>query len=315
MAESLVPAPKVSIIIPTYKHRDWVIETLNSVLAQTFSDYEILLINDGSPDDTASVVAPLVKRHGNVIRYFEQQNAGQANARNFGISHARGEFIALLDDDDLWPEDKLAWQVDVLRGDPDVVMVYGGMQLIDSAHAADTGKLDPGPDAPTGQIREQLLRRNRIWSPGQTLIRASALSRIGGLDETIWGADDWDLYIRLAALGRIEFRYRLALRYRKHAGNASQNAIRMYLSQCRVFRKHMGMAIWKDRDVRREWRGASAGNCLAILDQALDRRSKGQYGAAWSACLLALAIKPSLLKSRFFWKQRFAPLWTGRVSS
>ena len=137
------------------------------------------------------------------------------------------------------------------------------------------------------------------------------MREIGPLDETVWGADDWDLYIRLAGVGSIEYRNLLALRYRKHIGNASGNSIRMYFSQCRVFRKHMGMALWRDRDIRREWRGASAASCLPILEQALVQRSRRQFIFAWYACLLAVVIKPSLLKSRFFWRDRFGPLVTG----
>ena len=153
------PDPIVSVIIPTYNHCHLILDTLNSVFTQTFTDYELLLVNDGSPDDTQAAVKSIVEERG--IRYFEQPNAGMAPARNVGLSHARGEFIALLDDDDLWPPDKLEWQVEALRANPDAVMVYGGMRALD---AADEVSLDPGPDAPTGSIRELLLRRNRIWS-------------------------------------------------------------------------------------------------------------------------------------------------------
>lgn len=277
--------------------------------SQTFADYELLLINDGSPDDTNAVVEEIVAERG--IRYFEQANAGQANARNKGISEARGEYIAFLDDDDIWPSDKLQWQVEVLRS-TDAVMVYGGMRQLGGG--ADTS-IDPGPDAPAGSIRELLLRRNRIWSPGQTLIRTSTMRQIGPLDESVWGADDWDLYIRLASVGRVEYRHRLSLLYRKHAGNASGDSIRMYFSVCRVFRKHMGMVLWKDRDIRRDWRGASAAYCLPILEQAMHRRSQRRFISAWYACLLAVFIKPSLLKSRFFWRERFKPLIVGTRSA
>jgi glycosyltransferase involved in cell wall biosynthesis len=306
MTGSPLADPAVSVIIPTYNHRDWIIETLDSVFAQTYRDFEVIIVNDGSPDDTNTVVKRIVEERG--IRYFDQPNAGQAHARNEGLAQARGEFIAFLDDDDLWPPDKLEWQAEVLNTYPDAVMVYGGMRFVDAGH--DTA-IDPGPDAPAGAIREQFLRRNRIWSPGQTLIRRSAMREIGPLDESVWGADDWDMYIRLAGVGRVEYRNRLALRYRKHIGNASGNSIRMYFSQRKVFRKHMGMAIWRDRDIRRESRGASAAYCLPILEQALIRRSNRKYLSAWYACLLAVVIKPSLLKSRFFWRERFKPLITG----
>ena len=94
----------VSVIIPTYNHVDYVAETLETVFAQTFGDYEVIVVNDGSPDGTAEVLRP--SREAGRIRYIEQANAGQAAARNRGLAEARGEFIAFLDDDDLWPPDK-----------------------------------------------------------------------------------------------------------------------------------------------------------------------------------------------------------------
>src|SRR5271170_3450676 len=99
----------VSVVIPTYNHRDFVVEALESVFAQTFTDYEVIVVNDGSPDDTAAVLRPYIE--SGRIRYIEQENRGQAGARNRGLAEARGEFVAYLDDDDLWLRDKLAWQV------------------------------------------------------------------------------------------------------------------------------------------------------------------------------------------------------------
>lgn len=296
----------VSIVIPTYRHRDYVCETLSSVLAQTFRDFEIILVNDGSPDDTADVVREMVQRHQ--IRYIEQANAGQANARNVGIAQARGAYIALLDDDDLWPPDKLAWQVALLEEDPSAVMVYGGVRFVGD----DTSPLNPGPDAPSGDVREAFLRRCRIWSPGQTLIRHATLKQIGLLDETVWGADDWDLYIRLAAQGNVIYRNLPSLYYRIHRGSASQDAIKMYRNQWRVFNKHMGRAVWKDRSIRGEWRGASSAYCLKVLDMSLEARRGGHPLRAVRAFCIAVAIKPSQLTEKFFWMHRFWPLLNGR---
>src|SRR5690606_32958391 len=111
---SPMSAPAVSVVIPCYNHRDTVAAAVESALAQTFADREIIVINDGSPDDTADVLAPYRDR----IRYIEQVNAGQAAARNRGIELARGRYIALLDDDDIWPADKLEWQVAALDAEP-----------------------------------------------------------------------------------------------------------------------------------------------------------------------------------------------------
>ncbi len=308
----LPPSVAVSVVIPTYKHRDWILDTLASVYRQTFTDFEVIIVNDGSTDDTAQVVKQIVAERG--IRYFEQTNAGQSRARNFGISQANGEFVALLDDDDLWPVEKLEWQVATLRSCPEAVMAYGGVQLISDVRTeinSDEMYTAQGKP-PSGQIREALLRQNRIWSPGQTLIRATALAKTGGLDEAIWGVDDWDLYLRLSELGSIEYRDKLGLRYRKHAGNASQNALRMCSNYRKVVRKHMGRVPWSFRDIRKEQR-AFVSNCysLPLLDQAQDLRSKGKKMESVKACLMAISVRPSLLKSRFFWREHAGPLITG----
>lgn len=121
---SLSDQPRVSVIIPTYRHAAYVGETIASVLAQTFRDFELIIVNDGSPDNTADVLRPLIRSNA-CIRYVEQSNGGQASARNHGLRLAQGEFLAYLDDDDLWPPDKLAWQVPLLECHPEAAFVYG----------------------------------------------------------------------------------------------------------------------------------------------------------------------------------------------
>ena len=172
-------APRISVIIPTYRHGDTVLETLDSVFAQTFTDYEVIVVNDGSPDDTAERLRPLAETGR--IRYFEQPNGGQANARNRGLAEARGEFIAYLDDDDLWPPDKLEWQLDSLeerRCDVVVgnVSYFGGVDFIPVWTEA-------------GEILDfhSFFSGNMIISPGQALIRTGSLRRAGLVGRTFPG--------------------------------------------------------------------------------------------------------------------------------
>lgn len=221
----------VSVIIPTHNHGNLISQTLDSVFAQTFQDYEVIVVNDGSTDDTEQVLAPLA-RQGR-ISYLAQGNRGQAAARNHGLTRAKGQFIAFLDDDDLWPSDKLQWQVEILKEQPDTVLVYG----LCNEFGLREGQT-PAPDAPNGDVADRFLEFNYIVSPGSTLIRADALRRIEGFDTRIWGADDWDLYLRLARIGKFAYRDRLALWYRCHLNNASQNFLRMYINCCMVQRRH-----------------------------------------------------------------------------
>ena len=224
--------PIVSVVIPTYKHRDFVLATLDSVFAQTFTDYEVIVINDGSPDDTAALLRPLAE--AGRIRYIEQENTGQSLARNRGIAAACGEFIALLDDDDLWPPDKLAWQVDAMERHPDAGVIAGPAIVMD----VDCKPIYRTPFLPE-IIFEKSFEGSPFISPGMTLIRTEVLRETGCLNPDIWGADDWDLWLRISKSHRILMEDRDALLYRRHAGNASGNLCRMLDNSFRVIAIHL----------------------------------------------------------------------------
>jgi len=118
-SKSEVNSPRVSVIIPTYNRAQMLVECLESVISQTFTDYEVIVIDDGSTDDTGELVKPYLDR----IEYIKHENKGNAAARNSGLDIARGELIAFLDSDDLWLPGKLEREVDYLDGHPDVDMV------------------------------------------------------------------------------------------------------------------------------------------------------------------------------------------------
>jgi glycosyltransferase involved in cell wall biosynthesis len=126
---ALGAGPRVSVVIPTFKHRHFICRTLESVFNQSMTDYEVIVVNDGSPDDTAAVLTPLIETKW--IQYLEQANLGHSNARNHGIQVSRGHFIALVDDDDVWPNDKLEWQTQFLEKHPDVGVVGGTLRAMD----------------------------------------------------------------------------------------------------------------------------------------------------------------------------------------
>jgi glycosyltransferase involved in cell wall biosynthesis len=224
--------PRVSIVIPTYRHRDFILQTLDSVFAQTMRDFEIIVVNDGSPDDTAVLLAPHVV--AGRLFYYEQTNQGQSRARNFGIERARGEYIALLDDDDLWPPDKLEWQTQFLDENPGVGLVAGTLVAID-----ERGTVGGGGVFWPSITFEALFAENPLLSPGQTLVRADLLKRLGGMNPTIWGADDWDLWLRIAKQSRLVMQDRLALYYRLHPANASKQTARLLEASIATFKTHI----------------------------------------------------------------------------
>lgn len=226
-------SPTVSVIIPAYKHAHLIGATIDSVLEQGHADWEMIVINDGSPDDTAAAVAPYLGDPR--IRYLEQENQGQSATRNHGIGLARGEWIQLLDDDDLLAPESLSWKVEFLETHPGYCCVVGAVRYID-------GEDKPGSDwqGTDGEIQlRALFRESAFASPGQALFRKADLVAIGGFDPTIPGVDDADLMFRLAAHGRIMAVNRPALLYRWHGANASLARHRMLPMIDRVQQRHL----------------------------------------------------------------------------
>jgi glycosyltransferase involved in cell wall biosynthesis len=263
--------PLISIVIPTYNHENFVVETLTSVFAQTYAHYEVIVINDGSPDDTASKLEPYTA--SGRIKYMEQANAGQGAARNRGIHEARGDFIAFLDDDDLWPSDKLEWQAAEMLNHPEAVLVYGFAETF--GHSSNCHY--PKTKGPCGWVQKDFLQFNWVLSPGQALIRTSALRAAGGFDPTVWGADDWDLWIRLAATGPFLYVSRPALYYRQHPKNASKDLFRLYQNSVNVLCKHLGRLPNGSHylDWLASWRfilGFTRDNALSSLRESLSKQ-------------------------------------------
>ncbi|WP_447973274.1 glycosyltransferase family 2 protein [Nitrospira sp. Kam-Ns4a] len=193
MVADAVPGSRVtvSVVIPVYNAADVVAETIESALAQTWTDREILVIDDGSTDGSAEVI----RTYGDRVRYHAFENGGVAKARNRGIALARGRYIALLDHDDLWAPTKLAKQVAVLDARPEVGLVTTGI-----AHLDRDGR--PSRDFPTGPSSRfyQLFVKGYGPTPSAAMIRRTVIERAGGFDERFGsaGLDDHEFWPRIA---------------------------------------------------------------------------------------------------------------------
>ncbi len=292
--------PLVSVVIPAYGHAALIEETLRSVFTQRFEHIEIIVIVDGSPDDTADRLRAMSDFER--IRMVVQANAGQAAARNKGVSLARGKYVALLDDDDLWPADKLAWQVGRMEADPSLAMVWGDAEqlLEDGAVVPPKATEFPPGRVAQGEALRRFQYRCHLLSPGQSLIRADALRAIGGFDATVWGADDWDLYLRLFRHGAGWYEPRVALTYRLHAANASSTAAARHArNYMQVARRHLGsFAQHPVRRTRNHLRAAHyfVPNLVASAKRSLEA---GDAEAAREALRLAVAFRPYLLLRRW----------------
>lgn len=185
--------PLVSVIIPVYNGELTITSTLQSVLNQSFVDFEIIIINDGSTDSTLNIVSEIQDSR---LKTFSYSNAGLAISRNRGFSHAIGDFIAFLDADDLWLEDKLQAQVTALKAHPEAGVAYTWTDYIDE----DDNFLYPGDRVFfNGKVYQELLLKNFLDSGSNPLIRREALTAVGEFDPSINSAADWDMWLRLAS--------------------------------------------------------------------------------------------------------------------
>lgn len=211
--------PLVSVLIPTFNRCKLVQETIDSVLAQTFKNFELIVIDDGSEDGTNET---LNTRYGEKIVYIWQENQGEAVAFNRGISLARGRYIATLGSDDLWSAEKLDRQVPVLENHPDVAVVFCQAWLIDG-NGQKISEQPLGANLRSADFTiENLLVRNTIPAGGSTcLIRRSVFEQVGGFTLDIDYGDDWDLWLRLAANSKMEFIAEPLVSYRRHAQTQS----------------------------------------------------------------------------------------------
>jgi glycosyltransferase involved in cell wall biosynthesis len=209
-------APTVSVIIPAYNQAQFVAQAIESVFGQTFIDYEIIVINDGSTDETAQILAGYAER----IRVVTQANAGLSAARNSGLRLAQGEFIGLLDADDMWYPGALLAMVDHFTKNPEIDVVCGAWDLID-----ETGRIISSANDPTNlraRVRADFLRTiavGNIVIPSALLLRRRVFECCGNFDPMLKGVEDWDLLIRLAAHGhKLDLISVPVLHYRRHSG-------------------------------------------------------------------------------------------------
>lgn len=210
----------VTVVIPAYNAERHVEAAIESVLAQTARDIEIIVVDDGSMDGTAKVV----QRYGPSVRNLRQENSGVAVARNRGISESRAKYVAFLDADDTWRPDKLEKQVEALRRRPEYRACHTAYALVDDQ----LRPLGIGRSPRRSIILEDLiLRGNVVGSICSVLCARELFDAVGGFDPALSQCADWDMWIRLGNLTDFLYLDEPLVTYRQHASNMSRNA-RLY---------------------------------------------------------------------------------------
>jgi len=273
--------PIISIIVPAYNAERTILKTIESIQQQTFSNFELIVINDGSADRTLEVL-DTVKDHR--LKIFSYQNGGVSVARNRGIAHATGEFITFLDPDDLWTADKLELQLAALQQHPEAGVAYSWTHYMDEQgeyfHADE-------PITFEGNVYADLLVKYFLSNGSNPLIRRQALESVGGFDPALTHAEDWDFYLRLAARWLFVVVPKPQILYRQSSSSASSKIEVMEKGALSVIEKAFQAAPLGFQPLKNQ----SLANLHQFLAHLYLKRISGAGGAKQASQKLQTAIR------------------------
>lgn len=288
--------PKVSVVIPAYNAMVYLPEALESVLRQTFTDFEVLIINDGSSDRIVEWASQIADPR---VKLISQRNQGLSGARNTGIAHTQGEYVALLDADDIWEPTKLEKQVRRLEDNLEVGLVDSWAVLADE-QGKPTGKVFGSRIE--GDVWKRLVEFQTVCCCGSTsLIRRSCFETVGVFDRDLRCLEDLDMFIRIAAHYSFAVVKEPLIRYRQHPNNMSKNcqgmldafrtiiekafqsaSLELLYLRCRGYGRINLYLAWKSINSR-DYKAASH-----FRQQALAHYSQLRY--SWDCIRLSIAI-------------------------
>jgi len=210
-------APLISVVIPAYNAAQTLKTTVQSVFGQTVQDFEILIVDDGSKDDTITVAQSIEDSR---VKIISQANGGASSARNTGIKAARGKYVAFLDADDLWMPHKLELQLEVLTNEKDITAIQSGVYYVNNdLEIISVGRCFESKDV----LSETLFFQNLPGLMSTLVVERTAFDKIGMLDTTLVILEDWDLAIRLSRYCNLKSIEEPLALYRQFPGNRSRN--------------------------------------------------------------------------------------------
>lgn len=289
-------APAISVVIATYNRATFLPETLESILAQRFQDFELIVVDDGSSDNTRQVV----ESYGARVRYLHQPNRGPSAARNVGVAHAKAPWIAFQDSDDLSLPAHLESLYRYVQEFPDCGMVFGnGSYLGGAEHRRETII----PAEKSRRLAARKLRLNDFFEKSILRLQAALISKkvydaIGGHDESLRISMDLDLAFRIFMNSTVAYLDQPLFAYRKHEGNIGRNEELRLTENIQVIEK-----LLRDYPAARDMLGAKT--VARRLAYRYYRLAKGRWrrqslAAARQALDQAVALRPFYLKYRFY---------------
>ncbi len=296
-------SPVVSVCMPAYRAELFLAATLAAIRTQTFTDWELIVVEDGSRDGTEAILRAFAAGGPQPVRYFRnEQSLGPSAVRNRAMAEARGEWLALLDSDDLWTPGHLADLLACAARTPAAAVVYAGCRLFDSDTGQDLELRAPTP-AQLAAHPTSLFLGAYIIQPSATMVRADLFKKAGGFDPDFRYAEDLELWLRYARAGNV-FAYTGAptCRYRKHAGGFSRHIDRMALAVARIADRSIGWTSLPPGLIRRHAAEAwlSAGR---IILRSNPRTARGYFARSlahrpWSPRGLGYWLVAALLGLR-----------------
>jgi teichuronic acid biosynthesis glycosyltransferase TuaG len=291
-------SPRVSVVMPAYNAGRYVTESVRSVQAQSYAGWELIIVDDGSTDDTAEVAVGLAASDSRV-RYVRRENGGQAAARNTGLREARGDVVAFLDSDDLWLPGKLERQLEVLDETGADLVYCDGYIFFEDGSPERAGFFAVVPGAADGPTMLKLLYAYNRIATLSVLVRRQALDRVGPFDESrrIQNCEDYELWLRMARAGCSFYGMpdRL-MRYRRHSASTTYRESRLLKPMVEVAKKHSDCLDRREtqRRVRELYRDLVT-TLLAEGDLDGARESMREF-AAWDRGGLVTACQSALLR-------------------
>ncbi len=276
--------PKVSVIISTYERPAYLKQAVESVYAQTFQDFEIIVVDDGSAQETVALYE--LGDRARLIRH-ERSRCGCAATKNTGARAARGQYLAFLDDDDLWLPHKLQSQVDILDRQPEVGLVYGHFILVDQD--LQPLKDQPKPKAVRGSCLTRLIHGNFIKSPSVVMMRREVIEKCGGFREDMCGAEDWEMWTRAAACCQFQSDPDPLILYRTHPG---QMTLKMLTSRRADVQAMERLVEWAMQHAPGAVSRLRSALCFRLQRLSRWEATYNGYGAAARVLARAISVYP-----------------------
>lgn len=274
----------VDVIVPAYNAAKYLPAALESVITQAFEDWRIILVDDGSTDNTEEVVKPFLDRLGSRIRYVRQENRGLPAARNAAIRASDSEFLALLDADDVWLPCRLSASLKLMAERPQAGVTYGLVTIIDpEGKIGET--LEGNKKHAEGRIAPYIYMRTVELPCPTVTFRRRCVDEVGVFDESMRATEDRDLWLRIALRYEVAFVPEVLAYYRRSPNSMSTDGKRMLLAQLQFIRKHYG-----SEGCGLQRRQASLAR--SYKQYAENLKARGLMSAALRSSLRALALYP-----------------------